>query len=345
MRGACGRTPRATEVRQPGSMIPIPRTSPIALVRAAELTHSTRSIRRGEVVPVLRGVYAETGDWQSLPRWERDLARVHAHLLRDPDAVLCLESAALLWGLPTLGAIETVHVLADDTATSRRVSGIRVHTSAHSDRVIDEIGGIRLTSPAETCVDIARTRHPAAGLVLADATLRRDATMTAAALAALNEQRASARGRRHARWALERADAAAESPLESTSRAGIEWWGFPTPELQHWIGPWDDDGDRTDMWWPAIGLVGEADGHLKYDGRFGDPVAALRAREERDRRLRRRGARAVAHWAWDDLADPSALRDILLSAGLSPDRPPDLNRPAGLRRLLRPGLPSATPPP
>jgi len=54
---------------------------------------------------------------------------------------------------------------------------------------------------------------------------------------------------------------------------------------------------RTDMWWPVQRVAGEADGHATYDGRFREPLSALRAREERDRRLHRRGARAVAHWS------------------------------------------------
>lgn len=319
---------------QPEIVTSILSAAPIPLLRATDLTHSTRSIRRGEVVPVLRGVYAAANDWHGLPWWERDLARVHAHLLRHPDAVLCLESAAMMWGLPVVGPVEAVHVLADDAATSRRVTGVHVHTSAHDDRVVKDVSGVLLTSPADTCIDIARVRHPAAGLVAADATMRREA-IAPAVLAALNEERASARGRRRARWALQRADGAAESALESVSRAASEWWGFPAPELQHWIGSSDDDGDRTDMWWPGARVAGEADGHLKYHGRFGDPGAMLRAREERDRRLRRHGARTVAHWSWADLVDPSAFRDILLSAGLTPTSPPDLSQLAGLRRLLR----------
>lgn len=287
-------------------------------------------------MPVLRGVFAAAGDWQSLSPWERDLARVHAHLLRQPDAVLCLESAALVWGLPTVGKVEAVHVLASDTATARRASGIHVHTSAHSDRVLEEVGGILVTSAADTCIDLARVRHPAAGLAAADATIRRGES-TASMLSALNEQRASARGRRRARWTLDRADGAAESALESVSRVTAEWWGFPAPKLQRWIGVSDDDGDRTDMWWPGLRVAGEADGHLTYDGRFGDPVAVLKAREERDRRLRRHGARAVAHWSWGDLADPSSLRDILLSVGLTPNSPPDLQHLSSLGRLLRSG--------
>ena len=318
-------------------MIRMPLPSPIALLPAAALTHTTRSIRRGDVVAVARGVYAGAAEWGALPRWDRDLARVHAHLMTHPDAIVCRESAALLWGLPVVGALDAVHVLARGGSTSRRVGGARVHTSAHDDRVIEEVGGIRLASVADTCVDIARHRHPAVALAVADAAVRADARLSAAILAAVNEERASGRGRRGARWALARADGRAESALESISRAAIEWWGFPAPQLQQWIGP-GGDADRTDMWWPSAQAAGEADGHLKYDGRLGDPGGALRAREERDRRLRRRGARAIAHWSWDDLAEPSALRDIILGVGLVPESLPDLDSLSSLSRLLRPSL-------
>jgi hypothetical protein len=313
----------------------MPLPSPVALLPAAALTHTTRSVRRGDVVAVARGVYAEAADWGALSRWDRDLARVHAHLLTHPDAVVFRESAALLWGLPIVGALDAVHVLARAGSTSRRVGGARVHTSAHDDRAIEDVGGIRLASVADTCVDVARQRHPAVALAVADAAVRGDARLSAAILAAVNEERASGRGRRRARWALGRADARAESALESVSRAAIEWWGFSAPELQRWIGS-SGDADRTDMWWPRARVAGEADGHLKYDGRLGDPVGALRAREERDRRLRRRGARAVAHWSWDDLAEPSALRDILFGVGLIPEALPDLDSLSSLSRLLRP---------
>jgi hypothetical protein len=312
------------------------RPSPLPLIPAAALTHSTRSVRRGDVEPVARGVYVDSAAWRGLSRWDRDLARIHAHLLRHPDAVICRESAALLWGLPIVGSLDAVHVLCPDTSTSRRVGRARLHTSVHDDRVVEEVQGIRLTSMVDTCVDVARFRHPAAALAVADAAVRQDPRLSAAVLAAVNEERASGRGRRHARWALARADGDAESAWESVSRAAIEWSGFPAPELQRWIGP-PGDADRTDFWWDRARIAGEADGHLKYDGRCGDPARTSLAREERDRRLRRRGARTVAHWSWDDLAHPSALREILLGVGLVPETVPDLGALASLSRFLRPG--------
>ncbi|KTS55254.1 hypothetical protein NS206_17665, partial [Microbacterium testaceum] len=183
-------------------MMRMPTISPLPLLRPSALTHSTRSVRRGEIVSVGRGVYAPRVEWESLAGWERDLARVHAHLLVAPDDVLCLESAALLWGLPTVGAGHPVHILAPDTATSRHSGGVQVHTSAHADRIIEEIHGIRLTSRADTCVDIARHRHPGIGLVAADAAVGADRTIDSLSLVTLNEERMSARGRRAARWAL-----------------------------------------------------------------------------------------------------------------------------------------------
>ncbi|WP_295779778.1 hypothetical protein, partial [uncultured Microbacterium sp.] len=239
--------------------------TPLPLMPAAAVTHSTRSVRRGEIIQVTRGVYASRDAWQTLPPWQQYLARVRAHLLNAPDDVLCLESAAALHGLPVLGAPHDIHVLGSASATARSAGGVRVHTSAHPDRVIEEVDGIRLTSLADTCIDVARTRHPGFALAVADAAARVDERCTALTLVTLNEERASARGRRRARWALHRADPAAESPLESLSRAVTEWAGLPEPELQIWFGSPAGGGDRVDVWWPQLRIAGEADGLLKYD--------------------------------------------------------------------------------
>ncbi|WP_295780273.1 hypothetical protein [uncultured Microbacterium sp.] len=313
--------------------------TPLPLMPAAAVTHSTRSVRRGEIIQVTRGVYASRDAWQTLPPWQQYLARVRAHLLNAPDDVLCLESAAALHGLPVLGAAYDIHVLGSASATARSAGGVRVHTSAHPDRVIEEVDGIRLTSVADTCIDVARTRHPAIALAVADAAARVDERCTALTLVTLNEERASARGRRRARWALHRVDPAAESPLESLSRAVTEWAGFAEPERQVWFGSPAGGGDRVDLWWPQLRIAGEADGLLKYDGRFGDPRVAMKKREDRDRRLRAAGARAVLHWGWDDLTDPNSLIGMLSGAGLPVVASPDTANLHSLAAALRPPRP------
>ncbi len=115
--------------------------------------------------------------------------------------------------------------------------------------------------------------------------------------------------------------------------------GLPEPELQIWFGSPAGGGDRVDLWWPQLRIAGEADGLLKYDGRFGDPRVAMKKREDRDRRLRAAGARAVLHWGWDDLTDPNSLIRMLSGAGLPVVASPDTANLHSLAAALRPPRP------
>lgn len=305
------------------------------LLPARTLVHSTRSRRKGEVLRLNRGVYVLRDEWNALAPWQRYRLRVQAHAMWHPNDVFCLESAAVLQGLPVVGGDHEVHVLAEHGATSRRSGGVRTHTAAHADRTFAEVDGIRMTSAADTCIDIARSRHPALALAVADTAVRGDPSLGELALLVLNEERTSTRGRKHARWALHRADPAAESVLESISRASIEWLGFPAPALQECFRGEGDGQDRVDLWWPGYRVAGEADGHHKCDGRFGDPLEALRSREKRDRRLLAAGIRTVVHWTWDDVVEGTPLRAILTGAGVPIVHTPDPGRLATLRRALR----------
>lgn len=289
------------------------RPSPIALFRPGEFAHPERALARGDLARVVRGVYADGAEWNALAPWDRYLARVRAVAILRPDAVFSHESAAALLGLPIVGDPETVHVLADAAATARVVAGVRVHTT-HGERDLMESGGTIVTSVVETAVDLARHRHPAYALAVADAALRVEAGLVPEVLSARNEGRLSARGRYLARWPLQNANAAAESTLESVSRAVIGWLGFPAPLLQVEFHT-DGVDDRADFFWEQQSVLGEADGDIKYDGSLGDPVAKFRARRVRDMRLRTR-VNALAHWGWLEATNFAPLRSILLGAGL-----------------------------
>ena len=290
---------------------------------------------------IRRGVYASAPLWKALAPWDRYLARVHAAAMIYPDAVFCLESAAVLLGMPVFGDPVIVHMLMGPTATARQISGVRVHKS-RPERTIHEISGLGVTSPADTAVDLARHRHNAVGLAAADAAVRSDPTLTRDALLALNESRSSARGRRIARWPLSRCTALAETALESISRAAIEWLGFPAPELQVVFRSGTGEADRSDCFWREASLAGEADGDIKYDGRFGDPRTILWKQRQRDTRLRRAHVREIAHWGWSDATGHEPLRDILTGAGLRPIGPEDSQQLASMKRLLAPRAPHPT---
>lgn len=303
---------------------------PVPLVLARHRTHPERAARRGELVPIRRGVYVPAESWGGLAPWDRYVARVHAVAATRPGCVFSHESAAALLGLPVTGDPRDVHVLADEAVSGGDRGGLRIHTTRDR-REIVEIDGIALTSATECAIDIARDRRELVGLAVADAVLRAGHVRSADVLVARNEDRASSRGRRRARWPLHRAEGAAESTLESLSRGTIDLLGYSEPELQTVLGR-----DRVDFRWADDGVIGEADGDLKYDGRFGDAPALLREQRARDARLRAGGVRRVVHWGWQDVVEFDRLDGILRSAGVRRLRPADLDRLTRCRAALRP---------
>jgi hypothetical protein len=314
--------------------------SPVALLRFADVTHPERAVRRRELVRVRAGVYAPWEQWRALPPWDRYLARVHAVATVRPDAVFSHESAAALLGLPIFGDPVVVHVLAPPGTTARLVGGVRVHNWI-GDRYVIEVGGVVLTTAADTAVDLARSRHAAMGLAVADGALRLDSALSSDDLVAVNEARASKRGRALARWPLHSASALAATAGESVSRAVIEWLGFPPPILQLTFRSRTGEEDRPDFVWPEFGLAGEADGDLKYDGRYGSPITLLRRQSERDARLRVH-LTSVAHWGWREATMVDPLRSLLLGHGMRPVAPEVSAHLFSLRRALASAPPHRT---
>ena len=305
---------------------------PLPLFRSSDLPHAERGVASGDLVRVRRGILAPASLWWALPPWRRYEARVHAAAITHPGIVFCRESAAAIRGLPVFGEPLEIHVLDTPGATSRSSGGLRLHVTAE-DRVVDSRGGILVTSLADTVIDLARGRHGAIGLAVADAALRVDPDLTVEALVARNESRANSRGRRVARWALHRATPLAETVLESVSRAAIEWLGFADPELQV---RFQTDGvvDRVDMWWEDARVIGEADGEIKYDGSLRPAAVAIAKEKERDRRLRRH-ASGLGHWGWRDVALIGPLRETLHQAGLRPISAESSRELYGLSSLLQ----------
>jgi len=305
--------------------------SPVPLLRSSDVSHPEQQIAAGLLVRVRRGILASAQLWSRLAPWQRYTARVHAVAMMRPDVVFCHESAAAILGLPVFSEPPDVHVLDTPDATSRLHGGIRLHTTS-GDRLIETVGGIRLTSASDTAIDLARSRHGAVGLSVADAALRADPFLTVEALVAANESRVSSRGRRVARWVLHRACPLTETALESISRAAIEWLGYAEPELQT---EFRTDGivDRCDMWWREARVVGEADGDVKYDGSLQPSADAIRREKERDRRLRRH-ASGIAHWSWSDVARVRPLDETLRNAGLRPVKPESSRELHALTTLL-----------
>ncbi|KDA06556.1 hypothetical protein DC31_09160 [Microbacterium sp. CH12i] len=309
----------------------VPSPLPFILSRDEGVSHTERGWRSGALKRLARGVYVETARWDALPPWEKQLVRVHAALATDPRRVICGESSATLLGVLIAYPSRPVHVLVSE-GTAREYRGIRTHVSVDTREII-VIDGIRLTSPAVTAVDIARSRPPAEALAYADALLRIDVAACPASLLALNESLGSGRGRRQARWALERATGTPESVLESASLAVIEWLGYERPILQQEFF-FEGHLDRADFYWPNADIIGESDGDVKYSSDLGDPTRAIVDEKRRENRLRRNTA-GLARWGWTELYEIEPADAALRAAGLRPVRPRDTMRLTGLRPFGR----------
>lgn len=304
----------------------MPLTRPGDVVSAAEADargvgpDALRSaVRAGSVVRLRRGVYADGADWQDRGAPERHLLRVRAAALALDGPVFSHRSAAAVWRIPVVGRwSERVEVTVPAASGGRSRNGVRRHTSVVLPRSVD-CDGLRVTTPARTVVDLARTESFVSGVVAADHGLRQLVTNRDELTATLDEL-GRAWGVRQARRVLAVADPRSQSPGESLSRARMVELGFPLPELQHTFV--DDDGPIgcVDFWWPQVGLVGEFDGRIKY--RIGG-IEDRRTVEERvwaeklrEDRLRTVGLRVV-RWTWADALDGERLGRRLTSAGLT----------------------------
>ncbi|WP_375484707.1 type IV toxin-antitoxin system AbiEi family antitoxin domain-containing protein [uncultured Jatrophihabitans sp.] len=181
--------------------------------------------------------------------------------LANPGHAVSRPGAAVLHGLPTRQVPGTASLTAARRGNARH--GSRVAALEPAD--VTEWFGTAVTTPARTCVDLAR-HDRRAGLMAADAALRQKLTTRAELESALDWARGWY-GVRQAREVIRFADPRAESPLESVVRLALHDSGFPPPELQYEIFlPGRRWPLRVDFCWPEHRLVLEADGRTKYVG-------------------------------------------------------------------------------
>jgi hypothetical protein len=240
---------------------------------------------RGQLVRVRRGWYARPGGDAAVA--DATVAAVTARL----DAVASHVTAAALWGIPTLGRQDPrTHVTRPrrNQGTLRDYPGVDLHHAALPPDQVTVRNGVRLTTPARTVLDLARTQPFRAAVVAADAALRAGCTRDEL-LAVLKACRGWP-GTRQARRVIAFADWRAESPLESISRVAFYQYGLPTPLLQAVIGGYA----RADFLWQKHRVIGEADGMSKYT----DPDV-LRSEKSREEDFARMGF-TVFRWTWRD---------------------------------------------
>ena len=290
------------------------------LVREGFATDEIRRLSRtGSLVPVRRGAYVVAGA-------RPDRATAHRRLIEatvaqsGPGAVVSHVSAAVLRDVPVPYAdLSKVHLTRDREGGGRTRRWVQVHGARLLEQEVTTVDGIAVTTPARTFVDLARTLSARTSVAAGDAILRSGVSLEV--LQEAVERAAGRHGIAAARRALRLLDARAESAGESVSRVIMAERGLPAPDPQLVVR--NDRGEfvaRVDFAWPALGVIGEFDGRLKYgrtldpdEDRDRDAAEVLWSEKQREDQLRRLGWQVV-RWVWDDLDDPALLERRLRTA-------------------------------
>jgi hypothetical protein len=175
-------------------------------------------------VELARGLYLS----RSVPATLARRCRAWTHLL--PDAVFGLQTAGALLGAP-VDPPSAIQVVLSPRAVRPERAGLEVHIRhLHEDDVIT-IGDLRITSGAQTFLDLA-ARLPAAELVACGDALMRRGHLTAEVLSARLARADGVRGVVRARACGPLLSPKAMSRPESLMRYWVVDAGLPIPEAQ-----------------------------------------------------------------------------------------------------------------
>lgn len=280
----------------------------------------------GRAGPVVRhGVYVDGPSWQALQPWEQYRVRVSAAAETFvAPTVFARQSAASVWGIPTIGRGHPVHALTLQNDGGRSRAGVRRHYAPPGGLKVVRRDGLLITGRVRTVLDLAAFTPFAEAVVPLDHVLRPDAArglkeLTKGTLLAGIDGNYTAAAARRIRVAVEFADPRSGSAGESYSRALMCVAGFEPPELQHEIRGRAGLAGYTDYFWAGVRMAGEFVGVEKYlkpeylRGRT--PAHAVVDEKLREDRIRATGT-GVVRWVWADLMAAGQLERKLGAAGV-----------------------------
>ena len=259
---------------------------------AEGLRHATR---RGRVDRLWQGVYAEPVTRDDEGRGRRRVQLAVAAAVTNAGVLVSHLAGAEVMGWQWWAHGPRPCVSHEREVGLTRVPGVHVHRAQLGRFDRWQAGSVPITSPGRTVCDIAREYGTEAGLCAADSAAH------LGDLRRIDLQRAVAQARdwpggRSAAPLPELFDPRAESVFESRSRWAMRLIGIPPPMTQ--VVLCDLTGRfiaRVDFFWPEFGVVGEADGAVKYSGRAA--LTSEKVREDAVRRLRL----GVVRWVWPEL--------------------------------------------
>jgi hypothetical protein len=186
------------------------------------------------------------------------------------QAVVAGQSAAALHGAKWVDDHGPAEVL---WPNRRPPTGIHAWSDGFATDEVELIGGIPVTTPARTALDLA-CRYPLGKAVAAIDALARATHLKMADVELLADRYKGRRGIRNARTVLDLVDAGAESPRETWLRLLVIRNGFPRPQTQ--IPVYDEYGVLVavlDMGWEDIKLALDYEGdHHRDSVRFNKDI-------------------------------------------------------------------------
>lgn len=295
---------------------PINLLRPFTLQQAAGRGLTRQDVLTGPYIRVAHGTYLpEPGDDAPVPLIERARAAlIHC----PPGTVISHHTAGRLMGL-RLPSDQRIHVLVPPKAYRSRRTGLAAHHRGRSRDVV-EFDGVPCTALPDTLSDLAvQLRLPELVAAVDGALGRRLISVGDLREFALRGRR---RGCRSLRQAVELADAASESAMESKTRVLVRLAGYPPPTCQQPVHGASGRGYFLDMGYEQW-EVG-----VEYDGRHHAENSAQYARDQKRREdITLTTWRLVTAVSDDVYVDPAAFLDRLDAAVRAAGGSPPARRP------------------
>ena len=302
---------------------PDPRTTTVHLRRdLIDLNWSDRAIARmvssGQWVRIRHGAYCDAFEWRHLDAPGRHLVTTRAVLKQAKTELAVSHVSALPWYDAPLWNLDLddVNVTRTDGRIGRHEAGVHQHCGQLIDTDTVDHGGVVVTSPTRTLLEVTTQAGVEESLVVANHLLHANLTTL---------EQVESRYRDHTcsmnHWprtlATDLVVLLARPKVESVgeSRTFFLLWSqhLPLPEVQYDIT--DEHGrviHTVDFAWPELGVFLELDGKVKYEKylrpgqRASDVVVREKRREERICRLT--GWRCI-RLIWADLQRPRQTAD------------------------------------
>lgn len=262
--------------------------------------------RNGTWIRLHRGVYADqqTVAEATSPTSRHALLAAATIAALPGDVALFGPSAAAVRGVPfdrrLIGPVHLVRPLgADSRALCRRITAkdrlpqAVIHILDVPEELIDHSSGLPVVVPDLAACSTAMLSEPDWAVATLDAVAWQDGAAISR-MAEIADRWPRLAGAGTLRTALPLVRTGSQTPLESLSRVRLVRCGLPEPRLQ--VPLYDGDGliGFVDMLFDELGVVGEADGEIKYDGR-----GVLVAEKRREDRIRADGF-GVVRWGWSE---------------------------------------------